>query len=203
MRSVTLLAMPPRKRDTARHLRRNATEAEALLWQALRARRLDGHKFRRQYPVASFMADFCCPSARLIVELDGGVHRARRSADAAREEILQHHGYRVLRIPNESVLHDLDAAQDCIRHALASPPAPLSIADRWRGGQGVRSAPTRYAGPAAGPIHDAGTRTGRYRWKHSSPLLSAMLRPGSKYGSYCANGSNTNSFGSFARLYAA
>lgn len=139
VRSVTLLAMPPRERDTARHLRRNPTEAEALLWQALRARRLDGYKFRRQYPVAGFIADFCCPSARLIVELDGGVHRSRRSADAARDKILQHHGYRILHISNDSVLHDLEVVQDRIRRALILPPTdPLSIASRWRGGQGVR-----------------------------------------------------------------
>ena len=54
-----------------RSLRQRRTPTETALWEALRDRRLDGRKFRRQYPVADFIADFCCPSAQLIVEVDG------------------------------------------------------------------------------------------------------------------------------------
>jgi len=64
------------KRDgtaKARALRRNLTDAERLLWRHLRSRQLAGAKFRRQFPVGSFVADFVCLEARLIIELDGGI----------------------------------------------------------------------------------------------------------------------------------
>jgi very-short-patch-repair endonuclease len=57
---------------TARRLRRQQTNAERLLWSRLRDRRLDGWKFRRQFPIDRFVVDFLCADAHLIIELDGG-----------------------------------------------------------------------------------------------------------------------------------
>lgn len=62
------------KRDFARDLRRTMTDAEHRLWHHLRARRLLGWKFRRQFPMGRYIADFACPEARLIIEIDGGQH---------------------------------------------------------------------------------------------------------------------------------
>ncbi|OHV90150.1 endonuclease domain-containing protein, partial [Mesorhizobium sp. ORS 3428] len=62
------------KRDFARRMRRESTEAESRLWQELRGRRLDKIKFRRQMPVGRFIADFVCAEARLIIEIDGSQH---------------------------------------------------------------------------------------------------------------------------------
>ncbi|MCD6028411.1 MAG: hypothetical protein K0S78_585, partial [Thermomicrobiales bacterium] len=87
----------------ARELRQRETSAEDLLWDALRDRRLEGLKFRRQHPVGPFVIDFCCPARRLAVELDGGVHASQKVEDAEREAVLTSAGYRVLRFPNEAV----------------------------------------------------------------------------------------------------
>ena len=107
-------------RDAARSLRQRRTPAEAALWEALRDRRLDGRKFRRQYPVADFIADFCCLASGLIVEVDGPIHAGQADADEARDALLLHHGYRVLRLSNDQVQHDLPAALQRIREALQS-----------------------------------------------------------------------------------
>jgi very-short-patch-repair endonuclease len=107
-----------RKRLTpiARKLRANRTEAEARLWYYLRARRLEGEKFVRQLQIDRYVADFACRTARLAIELDGGQHDAER--DSARTEILETHGYRVLRYWNHDVLGDTHAVLEAIRHEL-------------------------------------------------------------------------------------
>ncbi|HEY8476661.1 MAG TPA: DUF559 domain-containing protein, partial [Chloroflexota bacterium] len=55
--------------EVARQFRKAPTRAEALLWSALKGRRLDGVKFRRQQPIGSFVVDFCAPERRLVVEV--------------------------------------------------------------------------------------------------------------------------------------
>ena len=69
------------KRDAARTLRRNSTDAERATWRLLRDRRLAGVKFRRQVPIGPFVADFASIGHRLVVELDGGQH-SDSSSDA-------------------------------------------------------------------------------------------------------------------------
>jgi len=59
----------------ARHLRCSQTKAEELLWERLRNRRLCGKKFRRQVPIDKYIADFVCMDAKLIVEVDGYMHK--------------------------------------------------------------------------------------------------------------------------------
>jgi very-short-patch-repair endonuclease len=66
---------------TARRLRRNQTDAERMLWLRLRGRRLDGWKFRRQFPIDRFVANFFCADAHLVIELDGGQHAVRTEAE--------------------------------------------------------------------------------------------------------------------------
>ena len=75
------------KRDFARKLRQEPTDAERAMWRLLRDRRLSGLKFRRQVPVGPHIVDFACVSARLVVELDGGQH-AESKSDAARDAVL-------------------------------------------------------------------------------------------------------------------
>ena len=58
----------------ARELRRTMTDAEAKLWSRLRDGRLLGTKFRRQVPIGSYIADFCCRNLKLVIEVDGGQH---------------------------------------------------------------------------------------------------------------------------------
>ena len=93
----------------ARTLRRDATVPERLLWSRLRGRRL-GVRFLRQHPLLGYVADFCCPEARLVVEVDGRSHDGRGDADRARQSDIEALGYRVLRLSNDDVVRDLDAA---------------------------------------------------------------------------------------------
>ena len=95
-----------------KELRENQTEGEALLWEYLRNRKCRGFKFRRQHVIDRFIVDFYCPAAKLIVEVDGAIHRARKEEDAARDAKLIGNGYRILRINNEAVLN---AASTVIR----------------------------------------------------------------------------------------
>ena len=95
----------------------DTTTPEARLWRALRSSRL-GVAFRRQVPLLGFIADFYAPSARLIVEADGGYHAGRLSADERRDRKLARAGYRVVRLPAELVTRDLPAAVLAVRRAL-------------------------------------------------------------------------------------
>ena len=92
-------------RRRARELRHCQTSAEALLWSVLRDRRLDGHKFRRQARIDTYIVDFLCAQARLIVEVDGATHSTTEQLayDAERERVLSGDGYRILRVGNEDV----------------------------------------------------------------------------------------------------
>ena len=89
----------------ARSLRRSQTDAETNLWRLLRSRGLSTRKFRRQHPIGPYIADFYCPSARLIIELDGGQHTERAAYDARRTQYFNSLGIRVLRIWNPDMLN--------------------------------------------------------------------------------------------------
>ena len=96
----------------ARDLRRHLTRAETYLWSALRRKQLGGLKFRRQHPLGPYIVDFFCVAARLAVELDGGVHRDESSQDhdARRDQWIERQGIRILRIPNQLILEDIEEA---------------------------------------------------------------------------------------------
>jgi adenine-specific DNA-methyltransferase len=95
-------------RDRARELRRGQTDAETHLWEALRGRRLEGWKWRRQAPVGPFIVDFLCLEAAVAVELDGGIHAEQADRDARRDAYLKRRGLRVLRFWNSELGADFD-----------------------------------------------------------------------------------------------
>ena len=102
-----LIAKQPLARSRA--LRRDSTEAEKRLWAILRNRNLNGWKFRRQVPIDTFIVDFCCIKAWLIVELDGGQHAdEKQHYDDLRTRHLKALGFRVLRFWNREVLREID-----------------------------------------------------------------------------------------------
>ena len=103
--------------STARRLRRAPTLAEQRLWTALRNGAL-GVKLRRQHPIGPYVADFACVERKLVIEVDGGVHRFRTAEDQLRTEALERMGWSVLRLPNETVLGDLSGALALIQDAL-------------------------------------------------------------------------------------
>ncbi|MCG8346963.1 MAG: endonuclease domain-containing protein [Chloroflexales bacterium] len=102
----------------ARQFRKEPTPSEALLWQRLRRRQLDGYKFRRQQPIGPFVVDFYCASARLVVEVDGPIHEHQRATDARRQALLESLGLRFVRITARQVETDLAAVLAAIRAAL-------------------------------------------------------------------------------------
>ncbi|MBL8513144.1 MAG: endonuclease domain-containing protein, partial [Betaproteobacteria bacterium] len=87
----------------ARELRSNSTDAERHLWQQLRGKQVEGFRFRRQRPIGTYIADFVCLEARLIIELDGGQHAEQTAYDAARDAFLCSEGFQVIRFWNGDV----------------------------------------------------------------------------------------------------
>ena len=120
----------------ARDLRQRQTPSERLLWNALRDRGQMGRKFRRQARIGHFVVDFYCAAERLVVEVDGGMHRQRRTADRGRQRMLEEMGLRVLRVTAEACEQNLHDVLEEIRSAFRSDsnrhPSP-SMRERGRG----------------------------------------------------------------------
>ncbi|MBE9490007.1 MAG: endonuclease domain-containing protein [Bacteroidetes bacterium] len=104
-------------KEFRRELRNNPTKAESLLWKALRKSRLEDRKFRRQQSIENFIVDFCCPSEKLIVEVDGEVHNnfINNEYDFKRTEQLNKLGYKVIRFTNEDIYKSLDLVLEAIK----------------------------------------------------------------------------------------
>jgi very-short-patch-repair endonuclease len=104
----------------ARVNRQKHTPSEMILWNVLRGSNLDGWKFKRQMVIDKFIVDFCCPEARLIVELDGSIHDSREAqlADELRTEHLIACGYQVIRFRNEQVIHSLPEVLEALKKNL-------------------------------------------------------------------------------------
>jgi very-short-patch-repair endonuclease len=103
----------------ARTLRRQSTPQEQCFWSAVRNRRLDGFKFRRQHAIGPYIADFACLERKLVVELDGPSHDIAYQRDQRRDAWLASQGYRVIRILNDDARSNFDGVLETIRLALA------------------------------------------------------------------------------------
>ncbi|MBK9927193.1 MAG: endonuclease domain-containing protein [Anaerolineales bacterium] len=101
--------------EIAREFRKEPTEGERILWNALRGKKLDGIKFRRQQPVGYFVVDFYNSVYRLVVEVDGLIHDQQKEVDEARQEILEALGLIVFRIKTEIPENNLPLALNMIR----------------------------------------------------------------------------------------
>lgn len=110
----------------ARHMRQAPTDAERKLWSLLRRGKLDGYHFRRQVPIAGYIVDFCCLSAGLGVEADGGQHTdpAAMEYDQARSMAVLAKGIRIIRFSDYEILKDPEAVQATISRELTAPPPP-------------------------------------------------------------------------------
>ena len=102
----------------ARRLRRDQTDAEKNLWARLRSSGFPEFHFRRQFPIGNFIADFACPRARLVIELDGGQHLESAAKDAWRTKLIEQRGYRVIRFRDSEVLTDIDGVLEGIAQEL-------------------------------------------------------------------------------------
>ncbi len=119
---------------TARELRKASTDAEHRLWHHLRAKQLEGLKFRRQEQIGRFIVDFVCYEKLLIIEADGGQHAVELEKDEKRTLWLKSQGFHVLRFWNHDILTNTDGVLEVIwRYCCDSPLSPtLSHEGRGR-----------------------------------------------------------------------
>ena len=116
-----------RIKSHVRELRQNQTLSEKIVWELVRNRKIEGKKFLRQHPVVYsfynrplyFVADFYCAEAKLILEIDGSIHKLQEEYDHQRDFILKQKGLSVLRIKNED-LKDIEKVKEKIIKALNS-----------------------------------------------------------------------------------
>jgi len=100
----------------SRNLRSNMTDAEMLLWSKLRGKQVRGLQFYRQKIIGNYIADLCCPKAKLVIEVDGGQHFEvkGREEDRERDDYMAKAGITVLRFSNGEVLRDIEAVLEMI-----------------------------------------------------------------------------------------
>jgi very-short-patch-repair endonuclease len=106
---------PTKHRKFARDMRYDSTKAEEMLWQQLKNRQIENHKFRRQVPLKGFILDLVCLEAKLVIEVDGSQH-AESESDLRRDALLKQEGFRVLRFWNE----EIETALDFVIRRIAS-----------------------------------------------------------------------------------
>jgi very-short-patch-repair endonuclease len=108
----------------AKNLRKRSTDVENLLWRHLRARQIEGIKFRRQCPIGKYIVDFVCFESKIIIEVDGGQHSIEREKDKERDEWLKSQGFKVLRFWNNEVLTNIEGVLEVIRDKCLFSPSP-------------------------------------------------------------------------------
>ncbi|UVK45842.1 DUF559 domain-containing protein [Mesorhizobium sp. AR07] len=101
----------------ARNLRQAGNQAEALLWLELKARKLGGHRFTRQFSIGPFFADFACREKWLVVEVDGHRH-ADSSYDRRRDDFMRAQGYSIVRVWSHDVLKHRTSVCETLLAAL-------------------------------------------------------------------------------------
>ena len=118
-----------RSMASARRLRRQLSLPEMLLWRILRISRRE-LRFRKQHAIGPFVADFYCPPAKIVIEIDGATHDQRQDTDTKRDAYMASLGLRVVRIPAVDVLADPEVGRTgsivCARTLLAPPPLSLT-----------------------------------------------------------------------------
>ncbi|WP_319591813.1 endonuclease domain-containing protein [uncultured Draconibacterium sp.] len=103
--------------DNAKLLRKNMTEAELLLWEHLKGKKILGLRFRPQHPIDIFIADFYCHPIKLVIEVDGGIHKSRdqKEYDIGRTAELNYWGIDVVRFTNEEIERDITQVIETIK----------------------------------------------------------------------------------------
>jgi very-short-patch-repair endonuclease len=134
-------ARSPEAIEFARAERATANEFASTVWQWVRNRRIANQKFRREYPIPPYTADFCCVELKLILEIDGAdpFTEEGRQQDHVRDDSLESQGYRVMRIAGYDVLREpglcLKKIEEEVKTRMRelenpSPPAPLPVSGR-------------------------------------------------------------------------
>ncbi|HQS37613.1 MAG: hypothetical protein B7Y16_07400 [Methylotenera sp. 24-45-7] len=107
-------------KQLSRTLRSNMTDAEQALWHQLRRKQIQGLQFYRQKPLLSYIVDFYCPAAHLVIELDGSQHfeATHLVKDQKRDIDLANAGLQVLRFDNRQVLLEMRAVLEVINEVV-------------------------------------------------------------------------------------
>ena len=105
-------------KERSRDLRKNLTDAEQKLWQKLRYKQINDHKFRRQFVLGNYIVDFICLDKRLIIEVDGGQHMDNVDYDSQRDEWFKNQNFKVLRFWNNQVLGEIGSVLEVIVKSL-------------------------------------------------------------------------------------
>jgi very-short-patch-repair endonuclease len=118
--------------EKAKMLRRTMTESEQKLWEELKGKKMLGLRFRPQHPIDIFIADFYCHSLKLVVEVDGGIHKSieQKEYDFGREGELENWGLKVIRFTNEEIENNITQVRKeiermCIKLKSELPKSPL------------------------------------------------------------------------------
>ncbi|OGF19815.1 hypothetical protein A3D54_02615 [Candidatus Falkowbacteria bacterium RIFCSPHIGHO2_02_FULL_45_15] len=116
---MTLIYNKHKQKDKRKFLRSNSTLPEVLLWEKIKNKKL-GARFRRQYGIGYYIADFCCPQRKVVIELDGGVHdkKEQRQYDGWRTEDIKDLGFTVIRFSNEEVKYKMDKVLEKVKSLL-------------------------------------------------------------------------------------
>jgi very-short-patch-repair endonuclease len=103
-------------KEHSRSLRVNMTEAEKLLWESIRGKQLKGYQFYRQKTIGNYIADFHCPKAKLVIELDGGQHYSPegKEKDKTRDKYMKGLGLKVLGFSDKEVFENTQAVLERI-----------------------------------------------------------------------------------------
>lgn len=103
----------------ARRLRNESTFGEIILWsKVLRAKKMLGYQFNRQFPIHHYIVDFLCRELKLIIEIDGYSHDFKYKQDIERDRFINSHGYCVLRFSEQQVRHKLDDVIEVIENEI-------------------------------------------------------------------------------------
>ena len=105
-------------KDHARELRKDMTYPEKILWDHIRARKIEGKHFRRQHPYGIYILDFYCFEANLVIEIDGLIHLSRKNYDVERTKFLESSGLKVIRFKNSDVENRIDWVLEKIKQVL-------------------------------------------------------------------------------------
>jgi len=113
---MTIIYNRSKQKTKRRYLRSNSTKAEIILWQKIKNKQL-GVKFRRQYGIGNYIADFCCIEKKFIIEIDGGYHNESEQIfyDEDRGKGISELGYKIIRFKNEEVENNLGNVLERLR----------------------------------------------------------------------------------------
>ncbi len=153
----------------AQDMRKRATPTEEIVWEILRNRSIHGLKFRRQHPFSTYIADFYCHEAKIVIEIDGKIHENQKEYDTNRDTEMQQKWITVFRFTNEEVL-DIETF---IQKLNATLPSLKERGWGWGSLQVAIMAPTEILARQ----HFAGNEAWLMQWGIRADLLVGSLTP--------------------------